>query len=597
MADYPVLTVLPIGMGSCNLIEVYDDDAHTKLKYLAMVDCGSDEGGAQEESFDYISRKMQERYNCNKDCYLDMFLLTHQDSDHWDKVRKLIDSKIYGETQYYEIKSIPFDEEYPKFYKLYFRSNGKIRMYHTIHPYSRDNYYEYQFGHKYLYETTSNEYNIQIIFSTFSTKEIKYIPKNVPLEYCMIESLRFPGNMITFETQNHIDYICYYGRKEYSFTSQNNASLEAIYCSFISQHPNVIDLDLYKDAYNVAKGITATIINNDLAVTDTKTVPIIKNTYFGGDGYIKRRRSDNFKEIFLKACSESVKDIFNMEISPNIEMICRLNANNYTQENTSGVKKNLRNATSAVTIWNYNANTKYLLTGDATADTMVYILKKSNDSYEEAIMTSPHHGSTNTSHGTYGKDGKDGKQADVLEDFIETLKPKAMVISASYANKHGLPGEEFVNKCEENMTPSSNDTNYICYYKEITAQKTDDANWFILKPTKAIYSTVQYNPSTEHPENEGTYPLHYYHHQFTNMEHGTQDYGDVKTPSVIKDNSYIWNPLPPSTIPNNAQKRKSAGLGDDAKDFKKPKLTDKTGSPSQSPGINKSFNHHPSPIH
>jgi hypothetical protein len=65
-----VLTVLPIGQGACNLVEVYDNS--NKLVFLGMVDCGNKTNEQAfsvagysvglksnvEASFDYIAQKM-----------------------------------------------------------------------------------------------------------------------------------------------------------------------------------------------------------------------------------------------------------------------------------------------------------------------------------------------------------------------------------------------------------------------------------------------------------------------------------------------------------------------------------------------------------
>lgn len=68
-----VLTVLPIGQGACNLVEVYDNS--NKLVFLGMVDCGNktneqafnvagysgEFNSNVEASFDYVTQKMRER--------------------------------------------------------------------------------------------------------------------------------------------------------------------------------------------------------------------------------------------------------------------------------------------------------------------------------------------------------------------------------------------------------------------------------------------------------------------------------------------------------------------------------------------------------
>ncbi len=107
--------VLPIGQGACNLVEVYDDSNPKKLVFLGMVDCGNKSNEQAfnvagyagkfnsnvEASFDYITRKMRERAGIANggvtgeikyNLLLDLFILTHQDGDHWILLEKMLES-------------------------------------------------------------------------------------------------------------------------------------------------------------------------------------------------------------------------------------------------------------------------------------------------------------------------------------------------------------------------------------------------------------------------------------------------------------------------------------------------------------------------
>lgn len=94
-----VLTVLPMGQGACNLIEIYGRDSNNtsdpeKLIYLGMVDCGSDDSKENiniNESFAYLWNKMYERGKVRGEDnpLIDIVLLTHRDSDHHDKFMPL----------------------------------------------------------------------------------------------------------------------------------------------------------------------------------------------------------------------------------------------------------------------------------------------------------------------------------------------------------------------------------------------------------------------------------------------------------------------------------------------------------------------------
>ncbi len=100
-----IMTVLPMGQGACNLIEIYGKENATseeKLVYLGMVDCGGDnfkdsngEIITYNESYEYLKNIMLLRGKTAGmvEPYLDCVILTHRDKDHHDKF-KFLDNYI-----------------------------------------------------------------------------------------------------------------------------------------------------------------------------------------------------------------------------------------------------------------------------------------------------------------------------------------------------------------------------------------------------------------------------------------------------------------------------------------------------------------------
>ena len=98
-AKRAVMTTLAVGQGNANLIEAYDSS--NNLIYLLLIDCGG--AGSKEDfvkdSTKYMMDKMAERKKALTSPpkavthYLDAFILSHQDKDHYSILKNILKSQ------------------------------------------------------------------------------------------------------------------------------------------------------------------------------------------------------------------------------------------------------------------------------------------------------------------------------------------------------------------------------------------------------------------------------------------------------------------------------------------------------------------------
>ena len=500
-----VLTVLPIGQGACNLVEVYDN--LNKLVFLGMVDCGnktneqafSVDGNSGEfnsnveASFDYITQKMMKRaenenagstQEIKYNLLLDLFILTHQDGDHWILLEKMLE-RVKG----YVCYKNPNIEGAEK--SLYCEENGN----------------------KILYKSKGRKTS----YSVFPTNRIINVHKNIKEIVSRTTKFGLKINKNGFLTVKPPNSA--YRKRSYRYLDD----LLRLY----GHNNQTIIQELYNkvSAFNYNEEDINNKLNND-----NKILPAIGNFLKGGDSYGDQAwKFTNYlakhlsNEINIIAGTNSYKkDIFkNNYVS--IDLLCGtvnglsnsniLNPEASDQDNSIDNARdyNEKNATSAVTLWTIG-DTKYLFPGDATVHTMMHLnteytnLPKNEQEIctecvkrESAIMTAPHHGSDHSSMGKkiVADKAKYSEMPDrykgdwgIYREFLDNYKPSAVTISAGRNYGFGHPGPEFVKAtdCYFNNTGATEHIIYTCI------DECNKNKYYGLYQTKSpIYSTLQYD--------------------------------------------------------------------------------------------------------
>lgn len=113
-------TVLTVGQGSGNLIEVYDD---MELINLILIDFGSDDGNycSCQEVIDLMEtrgNKAKEEKITKKDFYLDCLIISHQDQDHYNLMNNILTTVDMEIGYFYSFSKslVSTSASYDKFY-------------------------------------------------------------------------------------------------------------------------------------------------------------------------------------------------------------------------------------------------------------------------------------------------------------------------------------------------------------------------------------------------------------------------------------------------------------------------------------------------
>lgn len=266
-----VLTVLPIGQGACNLVEVYDNS--NKLVFLGMVDCGNktneqafnvtgysgEFNSNVEASFDYITQKMRERAQNENDgstqetkykLLLDLFILTHQDGDHWIMLEKMLEH-VKGYVCYKNPKTENTDKS------LYCEEEknigGSLVKYKILYKLE----YEKESSNSYSYFVFIDNYIMKVFFQKTGTKT-ELIYENESVKLTIIRNKN--GEVIKL---NGKEYIIGNVPSQY----------KEIVCYF----------DMLQNNINYTKEHVENELNKD-----SKVEPFITNFLKGGDEYTKK---------------------------------------------------------------------------------------------------------------------------------------------------------------------------------------------------------------------------------------------------------------------------------------------------------------------
>lgn len=134
---------------------------------------------------------------------------------------------------------------------------------------------------------------------------------------------------------------------------------------------------------------------------------------------------------------------------------------------------------------------RLMLPGDATGDTMWHFCNKVWGQYnvpEGVWMTAPHHGSSVT-----GVSQVFQPEESLLEQYLGTIQPQGMIISAGYQNVHGHPHNDFLTVAEIYML-KANESKHVLDFS--MGRKLP---WGVQYTDKNIFSCLK-----EHKDSSGS---------------------------------------------------------------------------------------------
>lgn len=486
-----VLTVLPMGQGACNLIEIYGRDSNNtsdpeKLIYLGMVDCGSDDSKEEtyiEYSYQYLKERMLKRgtvkygpQTTSQTPYIDTLILTHRDADHHNKF-KFLEEYLSQTAILVEEDDSASKTKAPKTKKTLRKGNVKQKV-NANNDKSEATYVLYKGSrqHKAIFRKGGNiriDRSYVLIAGDLSIRLNKY--KN---SYKVKINKDKEQQLKNTDTSKVLSELVKLLSNTY-----NNQIKEDIKSGF----EDIMDPKINYDYVN----------NNVNNPAITVAPPVVGTSYYGGEN------SDKSFSLF----NDATKNAIYMPISTNgttvsIDNVTGANVHLISTKCDSIVQisnhtGSPENRASIVSLWDTGKG-KYLMTGDATVETMAHLNNISDKTkYVDAnVMTAPHHGADLTSRGHFKTKGVDvDNKWQIYSGFLSKYKPQGVAISAGYDNKHGHPGRNFldVTYCYFKNNNKVNETEHSIYANLDKTVENDKKNYGLYKTRAPIYSILQKN--------------------------------------------------------------------------------------------------------
>lgn len=535
-----VLTVLPIGQGACNLVEVYDNS--NKLVFLGMVDCGNKNEcffnySNVSDSFKYLREKMKARAQAiygagvNDDqIYLDLFILTHQDGDHHNKFLNLLEGYVVGNMNNLTLNKGGY---------IYNYKDNSILSYPYLYikpeTYGLTDKLNIIIQNEYSSTGDDNKFLINIIgmLKVIINKNLSTNRFTVATSYSSKSQKTFNFKIdqnkvfIGRDTQNPYeisdkDLLCrglpgweyYIVLKAFCESAEGKAAIgKRKLTELIKKQLKRWLIDDYKALDQIKVVLQSR--NRSLCIIgefwkgganyETQAQNFVKRISARTKTYVDRAKSDySYKIKNGNTTVGTVKVLCNLEI----EKLNKIN----NIENSHGAGPNYKNGSSLVTLWTIG-DTKYLFPGDATVHTMMHLnteytnLPKNEQEIctecvkrESAIMTAPHHGSDHSSKGKKQPASSETKyQGDwgIYREFLDNYKPSAVTISAGRNYGFGHPGPEFVKATDYYFNSNQQEYNndhiiYTCIHED-----SKNKYYGLYQTSSPIYSTLQYDENVK----------------------------------------------------------------------------------------------------
>lgn len=530
-----IVSMLPVGQGAMNLIEVYEGG---QLVSLSLIDCGSETYTRQEcfGSMKYVVEKMRlrreriDREGRKDGKVFDLVMFTHRDSDHYNLFENLFNMAIgkrvilanWNDLNEWSIsfstvkEQIVIDDNYYCFKKKYYKFERIIDnnnfFYKIIIEYNEGYYVTIHYsdepkGINILANWSDSCWpnDVSVFLDDFDEEviNIKFIFENGTL-YCLHgfdkeEIGRFEHTSRNWELEETIfvteyKYIC--------------CTYNINFDKFI-RAMEIAHKDVYKTKEDIEKEFRDKTVVSDL----------ITNFVVGGN--VAQRNRELFYTLKkAKAISENVFEATPMQsFSLGYELSLRIveRIDDTTMETLSSCVKtgvyNENNATSAVSLLWDDANDFpiCLFTGDATSHTFYNIIKgkdKEDLKYlHNCVWTAPHHGAYRTIKGYYVINKE---KYYILNEMLNNLAPGKIIISAGYQNNYGHPHYSFIDQTNLYFKRSLPQ----CEDHDILYNKTDQRNatWWHDKYNVPIYTCVYINKPYV------VYCIYHFKHEGTTLE-------------------------------------------------------------------------------
>lgn len=510
-----VVTVLPVGQGAMNLIEVYDDC--NALVNLSLIDCGTDRTTPARfdkldtpvrESVEYVAEKMRERFCNQEDVFLDNVLFTHRDSDHWTLFDSLWEA-LFGQStvvvgsegcQLRYGMNIMDDGTEEEFLADLSVSMAKYRR--TMCCPEKEGYWS-DFHCTLFFLDDREEIKMK-----YEDGDGRYI---LTITFSMTES---DFNLYDNKTNKMIINVAL---KE---GSEGEGAAEGI---IIGQQRVVKLSDAYPEDYK-QKALFWKDFGNYVAESETGMEMLKQLNYFFGDlsfldytsddiiewleeydgvervigsvlvggsmqaGHVNGGRDSGVKEMLRRAellsgqnvielargYSYELGDMFVLSILERLELntLGRIKIARAKSAGNSAIKKNATSAVSSLESNEIADFPKFIFTGDATIHTF-YAMYCSEVFAERknAVWTAPHHGSWKTINGMLSKE----EDLPLFPILLNEFDPHTAIISAGFENRHGHPNLTFVQWMRNYLNEKKKKgSRHLIYYN---SNDESAANW------------------------------------------------------------------------------------------------------------------------
>ena len=524
------VSVLPVGQGSMNLIEVYETEMFRReLVGLTMIDCGSARSRPckntslseyERAAVKYAAERMKQRFKQGDGLYLDNLIFTHRDSDHWVLFDNLW-GELFGE-DYSLVEGNPDEQTGVRWLDV---DENCFENYYTSQS-GQNSTYEYQVFYNTPYSLgRSCEIEGKIIYrneeelsklsfrnkwyggvfqagwGTAGLSMKAYIPEKEEnlLKVKLVRSQdRFIIHGIFRGEDQHWDVM---------EDPQSEDGIRQLIVTFAmellgeeKEFKGLEDIgDFLQDKFvPKSREEIEMIIESGVQIND-----VIGCTYVGGYAdadYGKKGYLTGVGKMLQRAHIASRSGVVELDrdrLIPITDKVILLVLERLEVEALQSIKVEdgaeikldiLKNGTSGVSVLINTEDEdvqRFFFPGDATAHTFYgMILDLRYQLFSNAVWTAPHHGSIRTISGK-----AEGEEVEMLPWLLDTTEPSAMVVSAGLKNRHGHPNFSFMECMDAYFQNRKKGIEKHGIYYSLNDDKHGDWHYTIIR--YPVYTSIQ----------------------------------------------------------------------------------------------------------